>query len=108
MNNVHLTSNSFEDVSHLGVDIISRTMITTLIAGDRLYTQVNEWTNISFVLYSSYQNRMTALLGFLYSPFRYVPISWWVGRKNEGFLEGELYPVVFDIIFINQGKGWNE
>ena len=108
VNNMRLASNIFGDYSHTGIDIISRTFITTLTAGDRLYTQLDPWNNISYSLFSSNHHQLTTLLGFLYSPHRSVPISWWVGRGRDGFVQGELYPVEFDNMLINQGNGWNE
>ena len=51
---------------------------------------------------------MTTLLGFLYSPYRSIPISWWVGKRNNTWVYGEAYPFVFDDILINQGNGWNK
>ena len=105
VNNVHLASNIFFDTSHIGIDIISRTIITNLNVGDRLYTQCHE-KHCS--LYSSIDHQLTTLLGFLYSPYRSVPISWWVGKGKDGFKYGEAYPLVFDDMLINQGNGWNE
>ena len=108
VNNVLLASNIFYDSSHIGIDIISRTIVTTLKVEDRLYTQFDPWQNITFSLYSSTHHQLTTLLGFLYSPYRSVPISWWVGRGKEYFVQGEQYPLEFDNILINQGNGWNQ
>ena len=105
VNNVHLASNIFYDSSHIGIDIISRTVITNLNVGDRLYTQCH----IKLCsLHSSIGHQLTTLLGFFYSPYRSVPISWWVGKRNDAWVYGEAYPFVFDDILINQGNGWNE
>ena len=38
-NNVHLASNKFYDKSHVNIDVISRTIVTTLKVGDCLDTQ---------------------------------------------------------------------
>ena len=105
VNNVHLASNIFYDSSHTGTDIISRTVITYLNVGDRLYTRCREQY---CSLNSSIDHQLTTLLGFFYSPYRSVPISWWVGKRNNTWVYGEAYPFVFDDILINQGNGWNE
>ena len=106
VNNVHLTSNIFFSNSYRGMDVISRIIITNLIVGDRLYTQFDTWSNEFYSLYSSSRLHLTTLTGFLYSPYRSIPISWWVGRE-EGFLNGEAYPFEFDYILVNEGNGWN-
>ena len=87
-----------------GIDIISRIIITTLEVGDRLYTTFDPY----LPLYSSMHHQLTTLLGFLYSPNHFIPVSWCVGRKEGGWVYGEAYPFVFDCMLINQGNGWNE
>ena len=105
VNNVHLASNIYFDSSHIGIDIISRTIITNLNVGDRLYTQCY---GQRCSLYSSIDHQLTTLLGFVYAPYRSVPISWWVGKRKDAWVNGEAYPFVFDDILNNQGNGWNE
>ena len=108
VNNVHLASNVIFTSCHHGIDVISRTIITTLRAGDHLYTQFDPYYGSILSVYSSAHHQLTTLQGFLYSPYRSVPIAWCVGRKKNRILTGELYPVEFDDILINQGNGWNE
>ena len=104
MNNFYLASIIFYDSSHKGIDIISRTVITTMTAGDRLYTQCRHGC---CSLYSSIDHQLTTLNGFLYAPYRSVPIAWWVGNSKDDVLRGLINPFVFDDILINQGNGWN-
>ena len=107
VNDVCIASNIFCSEFHRGLDAISRTIITYMMVGDRLYTQFNTWGNIPYSLYGSTRHHLTSLKGFLYSPYRCVSISWWVGRAKEGYVRGEVYPFPFDSIVINEGNGWN-
>ena len=107
VNNVSIASNIFCSNFHRGLDVISRTIITHMIVGDRLYTQFDTWENAPLSLYGSNHHHLTTLTGFLYSPYDSVPISWWVGRGKRGYVHGEVYPFQFDCIFINKGNGWN-
>ena len=108
VNNELIASNVFCSECHTGLDVISRTIITTLMVGDRLYTQFDRWGNVLYSLYGSTRQHLTTLKGFLYSPHRSVPISWWVGRSKEDYYsDGEMYPLKFDCILINEGHGWN-
>ena len=107
VNNVHIASNIFYSELHRGIDVISRTIITSMMVGSRLYTQFNSQNDRFFSLYGSNRHHLTTLMGFLYSPYRLVPISWWVGREVSDFLAGEVYPFKFDYILNNEGKGWD-
>ena len=105
VNNVHLASNIFYDSSHSGIDIVSRTIITTLKVRDRLHTQCPDKL---CSLYSSIRYQLTTLVGFLYSPYRTVPIAWCVAKKISDPVRGEVYSFEFDRIFIDEGNGWRK
>jgi len=99
-----LITSTFYFTSHSGVDTISRTIIATLNSGDRLYTQ------LSASGYSAYSdsNHQTALLGFLYAPVAFNPVSFSVKANSAGVATGVQDPFIFDTVLDNQGSGWNE
>ncbi len=47
----------------------------------------------------------TSFQGFLYAPTGIIPLSWSVA--NEQTFTGNLDPVPFDVVFLNQGAGWD-
>jgi hypothetical protein len=99
---VHISN----DNTHTGTDFVSKTVILQLIQGDRLYSQTTV-TNTGYSLYGDIRHP-TSLLGFLYSPYRSVPISWSVAREASGSITGPVEAYPFDTVYVNQGNGWQE
>lgn len=99
-----LITSTFYFTSHAGADTISRTVIATLRSGDRLYSQ------LTMEGYSAYSDTgyQTALLGFLYSPLAFSPVSWSVKTNVAGPASGVQDPFPFQTVMENQGSGWNE
>jgi hypothetical protein len=82
-----------------GPDSSSKSVIIQLTAGQQIYTTLTDPNSYSDLRYQ------TSLLGFLYNPYRQLPISWSVA--TEASATGLVYPLGFDVVFVNQGNGWN-
>ncbi len=87
------------DTRHWGVDSLSSSIMVGLNLGDRLYASLGNGPVYSDIRYQ------TALLGFLYQPIGIVPLSWSVACEQS--YVGQVDPVPFDVVFVNQGQGWD-
>ena len=88
-----------------GIEMLSRTLLVSVIEGDQIRAVLN--SNFSGI-YSDIRYQ-TSMKGFLYKPYRSVPISWCVVWDDVStIIAGPIDPVAFNIVFVNQGSGWDE
>ena len=88
-----------------GIETASRTVLVDLIQGDELSAVLHQSITYSDIRYQ------TSMKGFLYKPYQTLPISWcviWEESDNLANIVGPIDPVVFNIIFTNQGSGWDQ
>jgi len=87
------------DTNHYDVDTLGTTAMINLNQGDRLSTSLGFGPIYSDIRYT------TSFQGFLYNPIGIIPLSWSVA--NEQIYTGLVDPVPFDVVFLNQGAGWD-
>lgn len=87
------------DTTHNDVDTLGTTALVNLNQDDRITTSLSLGPLYSDIRYT------TSFQGFLYAPTGIIPLSWSVA--NEQTYTGLVDPVPFDVVFINQGNGWD-
>ena len=93
-----LTSLYFSSTNNGGPDTLSKTIILTMLQGNTIYTSLADTPVYSDIRYQ------TSLMGFFYNS-NFQSISWCVATELQ--IAGPADPVTFDVVFINEGNGWN-
>ena len=91
------------DNTENGIEILSKTVILKLKAMDNLAAVLDK--NFGGI-YSDFRCP-TSMKGFLYKTYRTKPISWRVVKEGGKCTPGLLDPFKFDIVYVNEGSGWN-
>ena len=81
---------------------LGKTVVTELIAGDRIYASCYFYS--TSYLYSELRAQ-TLLTGFLYAPRSFSSFSWSVAAVVS--MTGPQYPVSFPVELIDIGNGWD-
>ncbi len=89
----------FFSTNNPGPDMTSKTVIFRMEAGTSIYSTLQDTPLYSDIRYQ------TAFLGFLYSPKELQRVCWCVSTDSVHI--GLVEPVPFDIVYINEGNGWN-
>ena len=93
-----VTSLYFFSTNSAGPDTLSKTLIITMLEGNVIYTSLADTPVYSDIRYQ------TSLMGFFYNP-NFPPITWCVASESQFIVATD--PVPFDVVFINEGNGWN-
>ena len=93
-----VTSLYFFSTNNAGPDTLSKTFIITMLEGNAIYTSLTDTPVYSDIRYQ------TSLMGFFYNP-NFPPITWCVASESQFVVATD--PVPFDVVFINEGNGWN-